>query len=671
MFKSIKFKFIFVVTILLIVSFTAMIAITTWQASKKTKENVISETDRMVNELNYSIQLYFNQYEKSIEQISTYEKIGEYGYQGLSINNKEKGKQDDQVIKDILTGYLNTYKEATSTYFATTNKKIVALPKANLSADADPTTQNWYKNAITTTGRVVWTEPYKDPATNEYIITASKAVINKGMIVGVIGANIKMSEITNRISNMKLGYKGIPFIVNSDGKSIIYKDTHGEDLTTIPFIKQMMKENKDRGIINYQEGKNSKVLVYSTNLTNRWKIGAVYNQGNLLVLAKDLQTILIIIGVSTLILSVIVLAYVSIRITKPIKKLKAAMGQLSDGDLQAYANVNSNDEIGELANSFNSMIEKIKQVIIVVNESISKVRESAENLSASSEETNASSEQMALAVNEIAQGASKSAEDAEVANINSTNLSSQINDIHEKSEQMSNLALKTNEMNHLGISKMQDLKISFNTADQYIQSMSSVVLDLSMEINSIETVIQTITSIASQTNLLALNASIEAARAGEHGKGFAVVAEEVRQLAEQSVKATDQVKQTILNIQEGTHHVVDEMKKTKETWMQQSEVVNETNQTFEEITKLMNVMQQSITSVYNGIQEVSTHKDEVVNIIQNMAAMSEQTAAACEEVGASTDEQLRAIQSVAELASNLTELSYDLQNVISHFKLNS
>ncbi|QQZ09436.1 methyl-accepting chemotaxis protein [Heyndrickxia vini] len=670
MFKSIKFKFILAVTILLIVSFTAMIVITTWQASKKTKENVISETDRMVNELNYSIQLYFNQYEKSIEQISSYEKIQDYGYQGLSIG-KGNGKQDDQDVKEVLAGYLNTYKEATSTYFATTNKKIVTVPKFNLPTEEDPTTQNWYKNAITTTGRVVWTEPYKDRATNEYIITASKAVVKKGMVVGVIGADIKMSEITNRISDMKLGYKGIPFIVNNDGKSIIYKDSRGEDLTKLPYIEQMMKDNKERGIINYQEGKNSKVLVYSTNLTNRWKIGALYNQSNLLVLAKDIQTILIIIGVSTLILSIIVLSYVSIRITKPINQLKAAMGQLSDGNLQAYANVKSKDEIGELANSFNSMIERIKQIITVVNGSISKVRETAENLSASAEETNASSEQMALAVNEIAQGASKSAEDAEMANINSTSLSSKINDIHGNSEQMSHLALKTNEMNHLGISKMQDLKVSFNAADQYIQSMSSVVLDLSTKINSIETVIQTITSIASQTNLLALNASIEAARAGEHGKGFAVVAEEVRQLAEQSVKATDQVKQTILDIQDGTHRVVDEMKKTKETWMQQSEVVHETNQTFEEIAKIMNAMQQSISSVYNGIQDVSTHKDEVVNIIQNMAAMSEQTAAACEEVGASTDEQLKAIQSVAELASNLTELSYDLQGVISHFKLNS
>lgn len=667
--KSIKFKFIFGISLLLVIAFTVMITLTTWQAYKKTENNVISEADRIVDDLNYSIQLYFNQYEKSIEQISTYEQIGDFGYNEISLNKQIK--RNDKVIKEILSGYLNTYKETTATYFATSNKKIVSVPRLNLPANFDPTAQSWYKKAITVTDRVVWTEPYKDKNTNEYVITASKAIIKNGMVVGVLGTDIKLSEITNRVANMNIGYKGIPFIVNNEGKAIVFKDTHGEDVTTYPYIKKMIEDDKEKGVINYEDDQGSKLLVYNTNFMNKWKIGAVYSQEQIMTMAKDIQATLLFVGVITLIISITVLTYISIRITKPINVLKDAMGELSNGNLEVYAQVKSKDEIGDLANSFNTMVDRMKKMISVVNGSILKVRHSAENLSASAEETNASSEQMAVAVNEIAQGAAKSAEEAETASLNSTSLSIQINGIHEKSEEMTEIAQKASQMNQNGTNKMNEMKASFDTANQSLHTMSSVVKDLSEKITTIETVIQTITEISSQTNLLALNASIEAARAGDHGKGFAVVAEEVRKLAEQSVNATDLVKGTISKIQIGTNRVVEEMEKTKEIWIQQSQVVNETDQTFEEISHLMEDMQNSIVSVYTGIQDVSNHKDEVVTIIQNMAAMSEETAAACEQVGASTDEQLKAVQSVAHLAENLSELSHELQEAINHFKISN
>ncbi|MCM3239635.1 methyl-accepting chemotaxis protein [Heyndrickxia oleronia] len=667
MIKSIKFKFIFIISLLLIIAFTVMIGLTTLRVSEKNEESVISETDRLVDDLNYSIQLYFNQYEKSLQQMSSYEKVGQYGYNEISSKKAEILKDND--IKELFDGYLNTYKEATNIYFATTNKKMLVFPAVQLPSDFDPTLESWYKNAINTTGRVVWTEPYKDKTTNEFVITGSKAVIKKGMIVGVIGVDIKLSAITNRVSNMKIGYKGVPFIVNGEGKSIIYKDSRGEDVTKYPYFDQMMQENKGHGIIHYQKEGDNKVLVYSTNLTNRWRIGAIYSQKDLMVMARDIQLTLLVLGIITLFISICILTFISIRITKPLGQLKKAMGQLSDGDLSAVSIVKSKDEIGDLSHHFNTMVNRIREIILRVNASVFKVKESAESLSATSEETNASSEQVAVAVNEIAEGASRSAEEAEAANNNSAQLSTQINEIYQKSGLMSDVAKKASEMNDLGINKMNDLTDSFRQSEQFIQSMSSIITVLSHKVKTIETVIQVITNLSSQTNLLALNASIEAARAGEHGKGFAVVAEEVRKLAEQSVHATNQVKDTILDIQVESQRAVEEMDRTNEIFMQQSQVVLDTNDTFNAISTLINDLQDSIHTVYSSVEAVSDHKEELVHIIQSMAAMSEQTAAACEEVGASTEEQLRAIQTVAQSSEDLKGLSYDLQEIVSYFKV--
>lgn len=111
------------------------------------------------------------------------------------------------------------------------------------------------------------------------------------------------------------------------------------------------------------------------------------------------------------------------------------------------------------------------------------------------------------------------------------------------------------------------------------------------------------------------------------------------------------------------------MNETRENFLRQGNVVNATEVTFSEISTLMSDMQDSIDSVYEEIQKVAVHKDDVMETIQTMAATSQETAAACEEVSASTDEQLRAIQSVTDAAETLTELSDKLSEAVNQFKV--
>ena len=111
------------------------------------------------------------------------------------------------------------------------------------------------------------------------------------------------------------------------------------------------------------------------------------------------------------------------------------------------------------------------------------------------------------------------------------------------------------------------------------------------------------------------------------------------------------------------------MNETRENFHRQGTVVNDTEITFGEISTLMADMQDSIDAVYEEIQKVAMHKDDVAETIQTMAATSQETAAACEEVSASTDEQLRAIQSVTDAAETLTELSEELSLAVNRFKV--
>jgi methyl-accepting chemotaxis protein len=668
--SSIRMKLILIFSLLFIISFTAIIVITGWQTREKTEESVISQTDGMVAELNNSVQLFLGQYEKSVQQFTISNSLKEYARVQMEKEERKVAGTDLYAsVQADFDNYLSLYEEASSIYLASPNKKLKIVPSADLPSDFDPTSRDWYKEAKEAKSELVWSDPYIDEATDEYIITASQAVVANSKVVGVIGVDINLSRLTDSIAKMDIGYEGYPFMMATDGTAIVHPSERGDNLSKYDFIKKILDSDQKSGTVNYSLDGEDKLMIYHTVPKTNWVIGASYTEKNLLKTSKEIENILFLTAVITLIIMLVIVISVSNAMTKPLKKLQQTVTNVAAGDLIIQSDVKSKDEIGRLASDFNEMIGNMRNTLRVVQDSVVNVRGAAEGLSAVSEETNASSEEMATAVTEIANGASQSASDAEEANNKFSLLGERINEVYEKAKGMSEMAGKADDMNHSGIQQMDKLQESYQSSRQFISSMEKVILNLEDNVRTIEKVMGTITDISSQTNLLALNASIEAARAGEHGKGFAVVADEVRKLAEQSVHATEEVRQTILDIQMSSEKAVEEMFKTKETVDDQYHVVQQTNQIFENTASLMKEMQAEITSVYNEVEKINADKDEVVNVIHMMSATSEQTAASCQQVSASTDEQLRAIQSVTDSAEKLTQLSYELQESIERFKI--
>ncbi|WP_098438906.1 methyl-accepting chemotaxis protein [Bacillus sp. es.034] len=190
-----------------------------------------------------------------------------------------------------------------------------------------------------------------------------------------------------------------------------------------------------------------------------------------------------------------------------------------------------------------------------------------------------------------------------------------------------------------------------------------------MKINEIDTVIHSINAISDQTNLLVLNASIDTARAGEHGKGFAVVAEEVRKLAEQSARATDQVRMTIQDIQSQSNQATIEMNTTRKNADEQTPVVKKTEDAFHSISSMIDNMVSPIQGISQKVKFLTSHKDDVVGVIQSISAPAKQSTASSEEVSASTEQQLMALNSIAHSAASLNKASISLAEVSSKFKV--
>ncbi len=360
----------------------------------------------------------------------------------------------------------------------------------------------------------------------------------------------------------------------------------------------------------------------------------------------------------------------SAHIAKPIVKAEDSILELANGNLNVQVDpsvINRNDEIGDMGKSIEELAERLHDIVGNIIKIIGELKDTGEAFSAAAAQSSSASDEISSAVEDISKGAVSQAEEIE-------NASTQIGYMGQIIEQIvDNVSTLTGTADGMGKSgkeslvTIDDLTESNDKTNKAILEIAEQIKHTDESIKKISTSTTLITGIAEQTNLLSLNASIESARAGEAGKGFAVVATEIQKLAVQSNDAALEIQTIIEELIHNSSVMLEQMDEAVVLLNEQKEKLDNTKGKVNEVGDGIKVSQKGTAEIKDNTDSCDSSRSNVVDIITNLSAISQENAASAEETTASMEELNATISTLAEEAEKLANLSKILQEDVTFF----
>ncbi|GAB7192223.1 methyl-accepting chemotaxis protein [Kineococcus sp. NUM-3379] len=331
-------------------------------------------------------------------------------------------------------------------------------------------------------------------------------------------------------------------------------------------------------------------------------------------------------GAAAVVFAVVVAVLITRSVTRPVAAVRARLGRLAEGDLTTPLTVEGSDEVADMARSLNGTIGTLR-------EAMSSIATSARTLSDSSHTMSATSTQ-------LAGSAESSATQSRLVAGAAASVSASIQTVAAGTEEM---GVSIQEIAHNATNATAVAAQAVSVA----QSTNTTISKLGESSAEIGDVVKVITSIAEQTNLLALNATIEAARAGEAGKGFAVVAGEVKELAQQTARATEDISRRVEVIQSDTAAAV---------------------HAIEEISEIIERINASQMTIASAVEEQAATTNEMSRNVGEAAGGADEIARNVAVVSAAADETTSGAGQTARAADELARVAGGLQELVGRFR---
>lgn len=371
---------------------------------------------------------------------------------------------------------------------------------------------------------------------------------------------------------------------------------------------------------------------------------------------------------------IVIAVFLNIGLTRsivtPIKSLSYRAKQIAEGNLAVERmDIQRKDEIGGLNESFNQMTDQLISLIKEISHVSSQVETFSIQLDDENKKLMESANQVSVSTDEMANGSQAISEDLQ----HGVSLIEKMDQHGRKNSERSQTVIQSTEdaieAVDSGKHTLTETKTAIEKNTHATRQIEQSAGEFTQYASEISAMAKTVSDIADQTNLLSLNAAIEAARAGEAGKGFAVVADEIRKLADESSTATRQIFDMVSHIERGIQSISQTVKEGVELSLQQQDAMDKTSHSFEDIELKAQHIKQEMAVLNNQIVQSTELGGQVLNSIENISAVVEETAAGSEEISASANEQLQSFHQMNKQVEELMSMTARLNETVHRFKL--
>ncbi|MFT2110120.1 methyl-accepting chemotaxis protein [Marinomonas sp. 2405UD68-3] len=506
----------------------------------------------------------------------------------------------------------------------------------------DPRQRPWYK-AVQSSNEVELIGPYKDINTQEMTFTIAKPLNAK---LGVIGVDLKIKNLFSAVTNINTGENSHLFLLNENAEIIAHKEKDLIQQKIFETYKGFTQENYSSSLkqglyVVLDSPKGEKILHFTPIRNSSWVIGI---EADLATEQEDYWAVfyaLIIISIIITLAAVLLMNWMVNILFRDLFSLQKALKDIAngDGDLTRRININSHDEIGQVASDFNRFTDNLHAIIQQMDKVARGMTGQADSLSHSVLANRHRIQEQEKNTVEASDSVEKLNDSTQLINDNVENTTQQIS--------------STLTLSGQGIVQMKSSQQSITHLASKLNDTNSVVTELNEQAQGIAGIVSTIESIAEQTNLLALNAAIEAARAGEAGRGFAVVADEVRSLSSRTSASTTEIQTVIINIQESSMKAVELI---KESTYLASGSVNDADQA-----------QNMINDIMSAVQEIERMAQSISSVTQDQLSIGRDINVRTNNIKSLADQLSTEAASTENQVDELNRLSSDLQRETSKF----
>lgn len=511
---------------------------------------------------------------------------------------------------------------------------------------------------------------------SDYAISRWRKISLKTNVVLVV--DISRETIYNALADLNNGDDSFVVFIAPDGKETVYCGSDSGEAATLEEVPVFSEIEACQKVMNGEDADGCEQIrwqgkAYTFAYSRIGDTGAVLitlvPTSTFLASTRTIQLITFFMVFAAFVIALVMCMFLSRSMSKGVADITRNLDKASRGDFTATHKIKRKDELGQIAESISDMTDSMRSLIVQMKEVMQTVKGATGQVGENTDRLIRSSDEISSAIGEIEHGVTMQAEDAQTCAIQINELSDQIGIVYQYTDEITKISEEANETIGESLLIMDDLHDKSKATVDITQAIWQDIESLSDQTKAIGDFANVINEIAEQTNLLSLNASIEAARAGEAGRGFAVVAEEIRKLADQSLKAAGEIEDIVARIQKQTGRTVDAVNKAGEIVDSQNESLDKTLCAFHNVNDRVKSMTDNLSKIMAGMSDVEKAKREAVSSIMNISAVSEQTSASSVQVDINAKHQKEVVGELKKTVEILEVKAQEMDEKVSLLKV--